>query len=255
MFPKYQFENSGIQGVAALERYCNTEEEFLLQGHHNFDFFMLSSSTREKYLDVKNARKDGYQVIRSRVIDVGDSSIVAFPAGQIVVFGKLSASRFGPGGLSTSRALDLASEALKDNGLEVLYDPNSSQENDLIYKGQKLSGVSVNQYDSGSYVFGCFISMNVDYTMFDYISLPTEKMEGKPSNTVQDRITGVNEHSNISQTDILNSLAAEFKSEFNISSFNNRHMSNEKKKINKIEKNLKSNNQVYKYTKGNQKGN
>lgn len=169
----------------------NLESGFVGFLESNSSDFMICQNSLSDVLDVRQAKDDGYGVSRFRNLRAGDYSIMMFPAGSFFAFVTMDAQgvtdEFGFNCLEASR------DALKSLGLDAVIDQHSSQTNDVVIKGKKVSAYADRTVDGWKFV-GFFITLDFDYSMADYVSLPDSKFDGKFSDSIRERVSGVSEY-------------------------------------------------------------
>lgn len=178
-------------GVYALRSaLIGKKDNYIVVGEATSSEFMLTDNTFSSTLDVAGARNDGYGVSRLQNAEASEYSVVMWTPETL-----LFSITFESSGVSKEIGFDLLKalrDAINDAGLDGAIDQSSSQGNDVVINGQKVGAYGVKERN-GYYVIGLFVSLDVDYSMANYITLPDKKFDGKVSDSIEERAAGLHE--------------------------------------------------------------
>lgn len=230
------------QGIAERKYLIDNESGWLLTQINTKPHYLLCSTAKAEYLDVQGARDSGYYAIRSLHTPGAPYSIIAMSQDSGYVSFKAPQSQMPeePG----NRLLDAIRDAARDLGLDARRDYNSSKGNDLLIDGKKWCGYS-DEIVGNDYLFGVFITFDVDREMLKRIDIPSDAFDGKQYDTADDRITALKEvKPGLSKEDVISAIRTNIASQVGVDSYSPAKI-NDKQGVDKVFDRLTSDEEVF----------
>jgi lipoate-protein ligase A len=155
------------------------------------DEIALATSCDPEIIDLEAARNAGYPVFRFHNIYSGEYSSVMMSEDTLTIGFALPSDVDGTQLIRST--MEATSDALQALGLDAHVD-HSGSGNDVILHGKKIAGVGTDETDPDWTYANWFLSLNINYDMAEYLSLPDSKFDGKLADTIKQRATSIWEH-------------------------------------------------------------
>lgn len=183
----FEIKDTGVNCFASRATLTETRDNFVMIATATDAHYILGKNTNSKCLDVENARKTGYSVFRDKYASTGKYSVRCMQPATLYIFITL---------LGEYDLRDIFLNSLLDGCKEKINYIDKDRRRgtccSLLKNGRMFACIDQNITNNHTILTGG-VMMDIDYSMYDRVSIPDSSFKGKVSDTIRNRIIGLRE--------------------------------------------------------------